>query len=288
MLNQAFLSLGKRRWLKRMVLPILPTIAHLDIEYQNTKGKVFLDLHDFRGPSFYIMYDKAPAFFHYEKQGKDRLFSFIQKRAGTFIDIGSNIGLFSLYFKLQKPDLPILCFEPNDLAFTCLQKTVASFQFSNFHLEKLGIADQAGEIPFYVDNLNSGGHSFIFQHQGNKHVSLSQGQVQTVSLDDYLAHKKIDQISAIKMDVEGFEATAIKGMCRTLKKHRPPLLIECQHASFKEEQNLPKILASAGIEYHVEHIESGQVFKLAEWTDFALKQLEKDSKHELAADYLLF
>ncbi|MBF0360564.1 MAG: FkbM family methyltransferase [Oligoflexia bacterium] len=298
MLNKILLLISKRRWLKRIILPLfpLPTIGYLNVKYEskseNCAGKVFLSLHDFRGPSFYIMYDGEEAFFHYEKKGKERLFSLINQREGTFIDIGANIGLFSVFYKMKKNNLSVVCFEPNALAFSCLEKTKSSFKFKDFTLENLGVADKDGELPLYSDDLDSGGHSFIREEceegkEGKDREEQAEAKVKTVAIDSYLAKRKIEKISAIKMDVEGFEINAVKGMLETIKKYHPPILLECQHANFKRIDNLQEILINGSIEYEykIEHIDTEYTFELKDWREFALKKLEEGVG---ASDYLLF
>ena len=77
--NSILLVMAKRRWFKRIFYSKFPEIGYLSLKKAKGEGKVFLNLRDFQGPSFYIMYDRVPAFYHYEKRGKNRLFESLNK-----------------------------------------------------------------------------------------------------------------------------------------------------------------------------------------------------------------
>ena len=50
-----------------------------------------------------------------------------------------------------------------------------------------------------------------------------------IALDDYVIDKNIEKIDFIKIDIEGAEFHALKGMKTVLKKYKPVLLIEILH-----------------------------------------------------------
>lgn len=70
---------------------------------------------------------------------------------------------------------------------------------------------------------------------GNRRVSMT-------TIDDYVEKTGLDRVNLLKMDIEGFEISAIEGACNTIKKHRPKLAICVYHrtSDFWEIPNLIK------------------------------------------------
>jgi hypothetical protein len=51
-------------------------------------------------------------------------------------------------------------------------------------------------------------------------------KVETITLDKYIIDNKISKINLIKLDIEGAEYYALKGMLNTLEKYKPNIIIE--------------------------------------------------------------
>lgn len=145
------------------------------------------------------------------------------KSGDTFIDIGANIGIYSLTAaSLVKKSGKVIAFEPFTKNHEKLNKHLSINNFKNIIIEKLAISDKAGQITIYINEQeqNCGMASTIEQTYTTKE------NIQAVTLDEYMAGKNIQHIKLIKMDIEGAEFKALQGMQQTLKKYRPILLIE--------------------------------------------------------------
>lgn len=133
------------------------------------------------------------------------LFKKIIKPGMTVLDIGANIGYYTrLFAKLAGPAGRVLSFEPEFENFQLLQKNTANLK--SVKLFNLAISDQNGEIAFYKVKNSTGCHSVIPQQQAETI------RVKAVSLDAFLAGQKIKQIDIIKIDIEGGEPLAFRGM----------------------------------------------------------------------------
>jgi FkbM family methyltransferase len=52
----------------------------------------------------------------------------------------------------------------------------------------------------------------------------------TISIDDFVAERKLDRLDFIKMDIEGAEFAALQGATESLRKFRPKLAISAYHS----------------------------------------------------------
>lgn len=175
----------------------------------------------------------------------------------TIIDIGANVGAFSLKLanalKNQKETaFEIIAFEPNPPIFENLQNNIAlNSSIAHFiKVKKLALAHQNSTMAFHFSPTNSGGGQLSMQSH-NQSIS-----VPVSTLDDYLAQNPpAFPISFIKIDVEGFEPFVIEGAQKTISQYKPNLYIEITESWFQKNgrsvQEIYAFLDTLGYRYTV-------------------------------------
>ena len=137
-----------------------------------------------------------------------------------FLDIGANIGYFSLPISYQ---INTLSFEPFPSNFEKLNKN-RSFNVGNIKIFNYGLSDMNAEekIFFSANSSNFGNISL------NKENFYEMDKYKIVNLkifDDYFNY--FDQNILIKIDVEGHELKVLKGMKKNLINNNCFIYIEC-------------------------------------------------------------
>lgn len=254
-------ALSRRRWLKRLIHPLLPEISSIKLNNYSTKGDFNYCVKDFTGPSFYVMYDGEKAFDQYEKINKNSIEDHLKDKS-VFFDIGANIGLFGVYFKLKNPDLIVHAFEPEPLNFQCLVNTINSFSFTDFHLSSLGLSDQSGTNQLYVDKINMGGASVSLADTSRTAISI-----ELTSLDEYVTINNIDRIDVIKIDVEGLEEKIIKGGIESIRRFKPLIIFECIHDEI-EINNLIRSVRLAEVPFSIEQVKTKKMVNEKDFVEF--------------------
>src|SRR5690606_15480032 len=95
----------------------------------------------------------------------------------------------------------------------------------------VGLSDNNTRLPFFAPTgRNMGIGSFDASTTSKGNVSI--GELELVRGDDYFLMQGIGRIDLLKMDVEGFEKPALKGLRETLRRTRP--LIVCEITYGKE------------------------------------------------------
>lgn len=136
------------------------------------------------------------------------------------LDIGANIGYYTLIFaKCVGPQGRVVAFEPEPGNFSLLQENVAANGYRNVSLFRLAVSDRAGRARLYLDGENAGDSRMYDSHDGRPSVD-----VETVRLDDHLG-SSLGRIDLIKMDIQGAEPAALRGMLGLLEKHRGVKLV---------------------------------------------------------------
>jgi FkbM family methyltransferase len=123
----------------------------------------------------------------------------------TVVDIGANLGLYTLLFsKLTGPAGHVYAFEPEPTLYRALCSNCRRNGAGNITTLNYALGRQPGRTTFYRSLFNSG---------DNRLGGLGwQGQrldVDMVRLDDALPGCRVD---FIKLDVQGFELQVLQGM----------------------------------------------------------------------------
>ena len=144
------------------------------------------------------------------------------KSGDTFLDIGANIGFYTMMLSLDRPGLRVTSFEPQPKLNALLTKNLRANGISYVACEPLALSDRDGTATFYL-NASDMSASLRADFDPNQTGSC---EVPTCRLDTYLAsHSVLGQL-VIKLDVEGHEEAVLEGSCSTMAKHSPDILAE--------------------------------------------------------------
>jgi len=157
----------------------------------------------------------------------------------TFLDVGANIGVYSLVAgKSVGSTGLVVALEPHPLIF---RRLLANCQ-ENPTLNVVALQAGAGEAPDFLqmflvkDTHFRAGVSSLLE---NENVVLlgeeafDRQEVSVVTLDSLAIRLRPNSRLIVKMDVEGYEIFALKGMTTTLRMIRPWLIIE--HSSARAQ-----------------------------------------------------
>lgn len=130
----------------------------------------------------------------------DRLYDDFFKDAEelTILDLGGNIGLFSLY--IQDRATAIYSVEPTPDHFHILKELTKNYP--NVHPINAAVHNEDGEIDFFISNENSTMNSTVNQYG-------TQIKVRALTLDSLLKELNLEYVDFVKCDIEGSEMRAL-------------------------------------------------------------------------------
>jgi FkbM family methyltransferase len=201
MIKQARQLLRKWRyhWMNRDFKPYVTTIEVNGDRYR------FL-IADIVGKQWYE--DPSPR--------EDPELRFIQQRVlqpgQHVIECGAHHGMFALVFaKAVGPNGSVTAIEASPASAETCRRNVELNGFSNIDVLGCAVSDRPGQLSTTGDsNLE------VIQGTHGLHV------VDAVTLDSIVSTPP----DVIKIDIEGFEVQALRGMRETIERHHPHLLIE--------------------------------------------------------------
>ncbi|MDJ1175401.1 FkbM family methyltransferase [Roseofilum capinflatum] len=120
----------------------------------------------------------------------------------NIVDIGANIGIFSIYAATLFPEAKILAYEPCSETFSNLKKNVGSF---NIQIYPYAVGQHAGKV-----NLSVEGDLTACYVAKNDSSSFSSSQVcDMISFQEIVDHMN-GKIELLKLDCEGSEYEIIE------------------------------------------------------------------------------
>ena len=149
----------------------------------------------------------------------------------SFWDIGANFGYYGFLAKSIRPELSVTFCEPDSGNASLVRATIDRSARLGFTLCELAVSDARGSAMFSTDSvtgatgtLESGESSFAHRHwQGGPSIRVPTSTV------DALAQS--DDVSIVKIDVEGHEEQVIAGALGTIAHCKPIIFFECFHGA---------------------------------------------------------
>jgi FkbM family methyltransferase len=160
------------------------------------------------------------------------LFADLIKNQSVFLDIGSNIGYFTILTNAINPHCKTICFEPSHGALHYLKLNLQENNCTNSILVDKAVAEIEGTLTFHEVtnkkypwlkyNLN-GSNSLAEQHIKQDHQSYS---VQTTTIEKVILENNLTAIDLIKLDTECTEHLILSCSIDAINKYKPIIISE--------------------------------------------------------------
>jgi FkbM family methyltransferase len=148
-------------------------------------------------------------------------------------DIGANIGWYSLLAaRVVGPAGSVLAFEPSLENALVARQNAAVNRLANITVIAAALTDEDGWMPFLEKGslegrLEKDDGPAQAERRARQTVQVAgRTLVPATTLDSWIAHTGQPAPTLIKIDVEGAEVGALRGMLGTLRDARPTLIIE--------------------------------------------------------------
>lgn len=189
------------------------------------KNKIVSNLTD--GVKINLYQDSILSQLIYEGFEKNEI-SFMEKNLKSgdiFVDIGANVGLFSLIASpIVGNEGQVIAFEPSPTTFKRLNENISLNNFKNIDARNLGLSDKKDKLKI---SISTDGHDAwnTFAPGDAQHFSQTT-EVDVDTLDNQLSSIELSKIKIIKIDVEGWEKFVIMGAKKILIEHAPVVMME--------------------------------------------------------------
>ena len=177
------------------------------------------------------------------REGKE--LSIIQnyiKNGGIFLDIGANIGYYSLMaakFGAKK----VIGIEPNPIV---LDRFKENIKFNKFDKQiktfQVGVGEKRETKELRLSHIDMGSSSIV-----NTKLNSDKVKIKILPLSEILKKEGISKVDVLKIDIEGFEDKALFPYFKTLNKKSYPRLILMEDSSQSDwDENILEWLFANG------------------------------------------
>jgi FkbM family methyltransferase len=149
--------------------------------------------------------------------GSEAIFANHLDASGAVLDVGANIGYYSLYMLPRAS--AVHAFEPGPRPLAVLRSNLAGHLNAEVHA--LAVGKCAGRSSFILESNSEVSHLA----DPSAHQNEERHEVDVTTIDGFVAEKGL-QITGIKIDVEGADLDVIEGAVRTLESQSPLVLTE--------------------------------------------------------------
>lgn len=195
--------------------------------------------------------DKLPREIYYT--GFDRrdcrVLKRLMKPGGVILDVGANIGYFSLLCAQWMKGVGIVhAFEPFPSTISRFERNLdlnPSLR-SVVRINRFALSDFIGTVGMNAPDSGNSGCNYL-----NSEAPFA---VNVTTLDSFVESQKLQRIDLIKIDVEGSEVALLRGAERTIERFRPVLMVEVNPFALgrfgKTAAELVKLIGSHGYVMH--------------------------------------
>ncbi len=173
---------------------------------------IYVNTNDFGCPSNFINGGR------YEEEYYAVLASF-RKPNSIFLDIGANLGVYSLRMAPLLRKGKVFAFEPNTAIRTLFERSIHLNGLADLvKVYEVGASDKDEKLKLYVPEGHTGGASVVSTGSG-----VAGMEIEVRRLDGILAD--IAGFDIAKIDVEGHELSALRGMQALLSRSPNAVII---------------------------------------------------------------
>ena len=165
------------------------------------------------------------------------------------LDIGANIGNHSVF--LSKFFKNVYAFEPNPITYEVL-KINAKYASVKKNIKPLnfGLSNKETNLPFYISDHNMGASQIVSTESDA--IKRENNISVFVKTADDVDEIKDEDISLIKIDIEGHEIKALKGAEKILTSKKPLILFEqSEKEIYNGTSQVINYLRSLGYKFYV-------------------------------------
>ena len=203
-----------------------------------TKSKFILSFKDYK---FYASFDKKSLsrwmlknLKAWDSENVEKIIFFLKKYNGSFIDCGCNFGAYSIPIAKEFEDQNVYAFDASKKAIHKLKQNIDLNKITNITYFNIGIGDKNTEAYFNeeISDLKNDGSFRFTQDKNNEKTKIYK-------LDYVFENDKISikENIVIKLDLEGFDFLALKGLTKTLNKSKVIIFIEISKMLLENSKN---------------------------------------------------
>lgn len=170
------------------------------------------------------VFERRTYYFGARERKSEEVFSCLVRPGHVVIDVGANIGTFTLLASLRAgPAGRVVALEPFPSTYEQLERSLALNGCTNVVSARLAAWNEAASLHMSsaTEPKDHAGVCHVAR-EGDRHLAA----VEATTLDALATSLELPRVDVIKLDIEGAELPALEGAEQILSTWRPVLLLE--------------------------------------------------------------
>ena len=158
----------------------------------------------------------------YEEKEGTMFINFVTPEC-TVLDIGANIGLYSLLTAHKEKECTVYAFEPSACTFNKLTYHIQLNHYNHIKPVHAAAGKQKEQLLLHLASEQNRGMT------GFKAAENATGTTELINVlpvDEFILQHNLQSVTLVKIDVEGYELQVLEGMKLLLATNRPVVAIE--------------------------------------------------------------
>ncbi|HXL22094.1 MAG TPA: FkbM family methyltransferase [Candidatus Dormibacteraeota bacterium] len=143
----------------------------------------------------------------------------------VFLDVGANVGIFSLSASKAFPSCTIVAFEPTTTTFHRLSQNISLNHASNVQPFRLALSNSSGTATLNLNSSSRDGLNTLGHPSHPDFAPAGTELVPIITLDEFLASHRLPRVDLMKVDAEGAELFIFQGAEELLRRPDAPLIL---------------------------------------------------------------
>lgn len=224
-----------------------PRIARIEIDGHEARFEVSNDMARWRVDT---LFTKEPVTIEWLRG---------MPRGAVLYDIGANVGMYTVFAALAR-EARVLAFEPESQNYALLNRNIALNALeSRVAAYCAAVSDATQADRLYLSDFEAGTSCHSFGEQVGhdlkpRPAAFTQGCL-SIALDEWITDGRLPVPQYVKVDVDGFEHKALRGMAHTLRDARVRSLIVELNPTLAEHLALRDWLGTLGFRWDPAQVE---------------------------------
>ena len=210
-----------------------------------TKSKFIIP---FKNYKFYASFEKKDLsrwmlknLQEWDNDNVKKIIKLIKKHKASFVDCGCNFGAYSIPVAKKYKKSSVYALDASEKALKLFSANLNLNKIKNIKYFNYGIGEK-NTTKYFNENISELKNTGSYRYNSKKRGKI----INIYKFDDILKKNKIKlkKNIIIKLDLEGYDFLALKGMKKTIRKSKVIIFIEISKMLFKNTKNFSHVFNS--------------------------------------------
>jgi len=192
------------------------------------------------------------------------------KNDSNVIDVGANMGIFSIRAAAIAKGGKVFAFEPSPDTFDKLRQN--SRRYSNISCLDSALGNKISSAQLAVASdcpaIDTITDSQYYKDSSQKYDEFKK--IKMITLDSFVKLNNVKKVDFIKIDSEGYELKVLEGARQTIKKFSPVIAVSAYHNK-NDIDRIPEFIQKVGVSYRYELVNRSELL-LFFWPKKSIKK----------------